>query len=132
MAKKKLAKVQDIPGMRIYDGPGGPEMYTTDKKFSRGSDWLELMTEAKMLCRKVKNTYVKFPEAEPQTLVVAPYKQVQSVNGWEIEDLPAEGFKGKRYSLSKIIAAELTDETYKDPYDDPAFLSQKLWPQNIR
>lgn len=50
--------------MRIYDGPGGPEMYTTDKKFSIGSDWLELMTEAKMLCRKVKITYMKFPEGD--------------------------------------------------------------------
>ena len=44
MAKKKLAKVQDIPGMKIYNGPDGPEMYTTDKRFSKGSDWLELMT----------------------------------------------------------------------------------------
>ena len=48
MAKKKLAKVQDIPGMKIYSGPYGLEMYTTDKRFSRGSDWLELMIEAKM------------------------------------------------------------------------------------
>ena len=32
MAKKKLAKVQDIPGMKIYDGPDGPEMYATDKR----------------------------------------------------------------------------------------------------
>ena len=115
MAKKKLAKVQDIPGMKIYDCPNGPEMYTTDKRFSRGSDWLELMTEAKMMCRKVKITYMESPEAEPQTLVVAPYKQIQSVNGWEIEDLPADGVEGKRYSLSKIIAAELIDETFEEP-----------------
>lgn len=32
MAKKKLAKVQDIPGMKIYDGPDGPEMCATDKR----------------------------------------------------------------------------------------------------
>ena len=32
MAKKKLAKVQDIPGMKIYDGPDGPEMYAPDKR----------------------------------------------------------------------------------------------------
>lgn len=91
MAKKKLAKVQDIPGMKIYNGPDGPEMYTTDKRFSKGSDWLELITEAKMKCRKVRITYLESPGAKPQTLVVAPYKQIQSVNGWEIEDLPAEG-----------------------------------------
>ena len=32
MAKKKLAKVQDIPGMKIYDSPDGPEMCATDKR----------------------------------------------------------------------------------------------------
>ena len=126
MAKKRLAKVQDIPGMKIYDGPNGPEMYTTDKKFSMGNDWLELMTEAKMQCRKVKITYLESPEAEPQTLVVAPYKQIQSVNGWEIEDLPSKGAATRRYLLQNIIEAELTDETYKDPYDDPAFFVAEI------
>ena len=123
MAKKKLAKVQDIPGMKDrMDRRCTPRI----KKFSGGSDWLGLMTEAKMQCRKVKITYLESPEAEPQTFVVAPYKQIQSVNGWEIENLPADGFKGKRYSLSKINAAELTDETYKDPYDDPAFFVAEI------
>ena len=91
MAKKKLAKVQDIPGMKIYSGPYGLEMYTTDKRFSRGSDWPEVMIEAQMKCRKIRITYLQSPGAKPQTLVVAPYKQIQSVNRWEIEDLPAEG-----------------------------------------
>ena len=115
MAKKKLAKVQDIPGMKIYNGPDGPEMYTTDKRFSRGSDWLELMIEAKMKCRKVKITYLESPGAKPQTLVVAPYKQIQSVNGWEIEDLPAEGAACRRYSLQNITEACLTDEMFEEP-----------------
>ena len=39
MAKKKLAKVQDIPGMKIYDGPDGPEMYTTDPRFHKGNKY---------------------------------------------------------------------------------------------
>ena len=115
MAKKKLAKVQDIPGMKIYNGPDGPEMYTTDKRFSRGSDWLELMIEAKMKCRKVRITYLESPGAKPQTLVVAPYKQIQSVNGWEIEDLPAEGAACRRYSLQNITEACLTDEMFEEP-----------------
>ena len=115
MAKKKLAKVQDIPGMKIYNGPDGPEMYTTDKRFSRGSDWLELMIEAKMKCRKVKITYLESPGAKPQTLVVAPYKLIQSVNGWEIEDLPAEGVASRRYSLQNITEACLTDKMFEDP-----------------
>ena len=126
MAQKKLAKVQDIPGMKIYDGPDGPEMYITDPRFHRGEEWLVFMWDAKRDCRKVRITYLESPEAEPQTFVVAPYKQIQSVNGWEIENLPADGFKGKRYSLSKIIAAELTDETYKDPYDDSAFFVAEI------
>lgn len=115
MAKKKLAKVQDIPGMKIYNGPDGPEMYTTDKRFSKGSDWLELITEAKMKCRKVRITYLESPGAKPQTLVVAPYKQIQSVNGWEIEDLPAEGAACRRYSLQNITEACLTDEMFEEP-----------------
>ena len=101
--------------MKIYDGPDGPEMYTTDKKFSGGSDWLGLMTEAKMQCRKVKITYLESPEAEPQTFVVAPYKQIQSVNGWEIEDLPADGTTSRRYLLQNITEACLTDEMFEEP-----------------
>jgi hypothetical protein len=96
------------------------------KKFSGGSDWLGLMTEAKMQCRKVKITYLESPEAEPQTFVVAPYKQIQSVNGWEIEDLPSKEAATRRYLLQNIIEAELTDETYKDPYDDPAFFVAEI------
>ena len=122
MAKKKLAKVQDIPGMKIYDGPDGPEMYTTDPRFHKGNNWLELMFEAKRICHKVKITYIESPGAEPKTLVVTPKKLSSSVNGWEVEDLPTEGFEGKMYSLANIIAAEITDETYKDPYDDPAYI----------
>ena len=116
MSKKKLAKVQDIPGMKIYDGPDGPEMYVTDPRFHKGNDWMELMIEAKMKCRKVKITYIESPEAEPQTLIVAPYMMIQSVKGWEIEDLPADGSKGKRYSLPNITEAEMTDDTFEEPY----------------
>ena len=115
MAQKKLAKVQDIPGMKIYDGPDGPEMYTTDKKYFKGGDWLDLFVEAKIKKLKVKITYVESPGAEPQTLVVAPYKQIQSVNGWEIEDLPAEGGASRRYSLQNITEACLTDDTFEEP-----------------
>ncbi len=55
MARKKLAKVQDIPGMKIYEGPDGP-----------------------------------------------------------------------RYPLKNIIAAELSDETFEDPYNDPAYFIAEL------
>ena len=64
MAKTKLKKIQDIPRMKIYDGPDGPEMYVTDPRFHKGNDWLELMIEAKMKCRKVKITYIESPEGE--------------------------------------------------------------------
>ena len=126
MAKKKLAKVQDIPGMKIYDGPDGPEMYTTDPRFLKGNNWLELMWEAKRICHKVKIAYIESPGAEPKTLVVAPKNLSSSVNGWEVEDLPSEGFEGKMYSLANIIAAEITDETYKDPYADPEYFVAEL------
>ena len=33
-----------------------------------------------------------------------------------------EGFKGPSYPPKSIIAAELTDEMFKDPYDDPAYV----------
>jgi hypothetical protein len=125
MAKKKLAKVQDIPGMKIYDGPDGPdgpEMYATDPRYYKGADWLNFIWEAKRICRKVKITYLESPEAEPQTLVIAPYKPTNSVNGWEVGDLPSKGFECKMYSLANIIAAEITDETFKDPYADPAYV----------
>lgn len=52
MAKKKLAKVQDIPGMKIYDSPDGPEMYATDKR----GGWPDLYWEAKRICHKVRIT----------------------------------------------------------------------------
>ena len=51
MAKKKLAKVQDIPGMKIYDGP---EMYATDKR----GGWPDLYWEAKRICHKVRITFI--------------------------------------------------------------------------
>ena len=136
MAKKKLAKVQDIPGMKIYDCPDGPEMYTTDPRFHRGKEWLDLIRDAKRECRKVSITYQESPEAEPQTLVIAPYKLVNSVEGWAVFDLPSEGFKGPRYPLQNIIAAELTDETFEDPYKDPAYViaemmaERKEWDDN--
>lgn len=124
MAKKKLklSKVQDIPGMKIFDGPNGPEMYTTDPRFHKGKKWLDLIWEAKRICHKVKITYIESPGAELKTLVVAPKKLCSSVKGWEVEDLPSEGFEGKMYSLENITAAEIIDETFKDPYDDPAYL----------
>ena len=81
MAKKKLAKVQDIPGMKIYDSPDGPEMYATDKR----GGWPDLYWEAKRICHKVRITYIESPESEPQTLIIAPYKLESSVDGrWEI------------------------------------------------
>ncbi len=136
MAKKKLAKVQDIPGMKIYDGPDGPEMYVTDPRFQRSKEWLDLMWDAKRECRKVRITYRESPEAEPKTLVIAPYKLENSVEGWAVYDLPTEGFKGPRYPLKNIIAAELSDETFEDPYNDPAYViaemmaERKEWEDN--
>ncbi len=126
MAKKKLAKVQDIPGMKIYDGPDGPEMYTTDPRFHQGCDWLELFMDAKRECRKVKITFQESPEAEPQVVVIAPYKLESSVEGWTVHDLPPEGFKGPKYSMQSIIAAELTDETFEDPYKDPEYFIAEM------
>ena len=122
MSKKKLAKVQDISGMKIYDGPDGPEMYTSDPKYRKGNEWVEYMLEAKRKCLKVKITYLESPGAEPKTVVVAPFKMSNSVEGWVIEDLPFEGFVGHKYLLSNVITAEITDETFLDPYDDPAYV----------
>ena len=136
MVRKKLAKVQDIPGMKIYDGPDGPEMYVTDPRFHRGREWLNFIWDAKSACRKVKITYRESPEAEPRTLVIAPYKLENSVEGWAVYDLPPEGFKGPRYPLQNIISVELTDETFEDPYKDPAFViaemmaERKEWEDN--
>ena len=45
MAKKKLSKIQHIPGMKVHDGSDGPEMYATDPGFRRGRKWLGLMWE---------------------------------------------------------------------------------------
>ena len=126
MAKKKLAKVQDIPGMKIYDSPDGPEMYTTDPGFHRGHEWLNFLLDAKRECRKVRITYQESPEAEAQTIVIAPYKLKNSVEGWAVYDLPPEGFKGPQYSLQNIIAAELTDEAFEDPYNDPAYVIAEM------
>ena len=126
MARKKLAKVQDIPGMKIYDGSDGPEMYTTDPRFQRSKEWLDLIRDAKRNCRKVRITYRESPKAEPKTLVIAPYKLENSVEGWAVYDLPTEGFKGPRYPLMNIIAAELSDETFEDPYNDPAYFIAEL------
>ena len=101
-------------------------MYTTDPRFRRGEEWLDLIRDAKRECRKVSITYQESPEAEPQTLVIAPYKLVNSVEGWAVFDLPSEGFKGPRYPLQNIIAAELTDETYEDPYKDAAYVIAEM------
>ena len=49
-------------------------------------------------CRKVKITNQEFPE----------------------------GFKDPSYPPINIIAAELTDEMFKDPYDDPAYVLAEL------
>ena len=122
MAKKKLAKVQDIPGMKIYDGPDGPEMYATDKR----GGWPHLYWEAKRICHKVRITYIESPESEPQTLIIAPYKLERSVDGWAVGDLPSEGFECKMYSLANITAAEIIDETFKDPYADPEYFVAEL------
>ena len=126
MARKKLAKVQDIPSMKIYEGPDGPEIYNIDPKSHQGDEWVELMAEAKRKCLKVKMTYLETPSAEPKIMVVAPYKMSSSVDGWDIEDLPSEGFVGHKYHLSNVIAAELTDEMFMDPYDDPAYVIAEL------
>jgi len=96
--KKKLSPVQDIPGMKVYDGPDGPEMYLTDPRFSEGGNWLELMVKAKMVCRKVKITYRESPDICPQVFIVAPFKLIQSVMGWEVEDLPTEAKEPRRFS----------------------------------
>ena len=122
MAKKKLAKVQDIPGMKIYDGPDGPEMYAIDKR----GGWPDLFWEAKRICHKVKITYIESPESESQTLIIAPYKLKRSVDGWAVGDLPSEGFVGKMYSIANITAAEIIDETFKDPYVDPDYFVAEL------
>lgn len=45
MPKRKLSKVPDIPGMKIYDGPDGPEMYATDKR----GGWPDLLGSQKNL-----------------------------------------------------------------------------------
>ena len=119
--------------MKIYDGPNGPEMYATDPRFHRGRDWLKLFMDAKRECRKVKITYQESPEAEPQVVVIAPYKLESSVEGWAVNDLPPEGFKGPKYSMQSIIAAELTDETFEDPYKDLEYFiaemmaERKVW-----
>lgn len=126
MARKKLAKVQDIPGMKVYEGPDGPEMYVTDPRFQRSKERLDLMCDAKRESRKVRITYRESPEAEPKTLVIAPYKLENSVEGWAVYDLPTEGFKGPRYPLKNIIAAELSDETFEDPYNDPSYFIAEL------
>lgn len=122
MARKKLAKVQDIPGMKIYDGPDGPEMYATDKR----GGWPYLYWEAKRICHKVRITYIESPESEPQTLIIAPYKLESSVDGWAVGDLPSEGFECKMYSLANITAAEIIDETFIDPYADPEYFVAEL------
>lgn len=119
MAKKKLAKVQDIPDMKIYDGP---EMYATDKR----GDWPDLYWEAKRIGHKVRITYIESPESEPQTLIIAPYKLESSVDGWAVGDLPSEGFECKMYSLANITAAEIIDETFIDPYADPEYFVAEL------
>jgi len=64
MAKKKLAMVQDIPGMKIYDGPNGPEMYATDKR----GGWPHLYWEAKRICHKVRITYIEPPRVRTANL----------------------------------------------------------------
>lgn len=136
MGKKQLSSVQNIPGMKIYDGPGGPEMYTTDPRFHQGRDWLELFMDAKRECRKVIITFQESPEAEPQVVVIAPYKLESSVEGWAVYDLPPEGVNGPKYTLQSIIAAELTDETFEDPYKDPEYIiaemmaERKEWEEN--
>lgn len=84
--------------MKVYDGPDGPELYLTDPRFSEGGNWLELMVKAKMVCRKVKITYRESPDICPQVFIVAPFKLIQSVMGWEVEDLPTEAKEPRRFS----------------------------------
>ena len=71
-------------------------------------------------------TYQESPEAEPQVVVIAPYKLESSVEGWAVYDLPPEGFKGPKYSMQSIIAAELTGETFEDPYKDPEYFIAEM------
>jgi len=108
--------------MKIYDGPDGPEMYAIDKR----GGWPDLFWEAKRICHKVKITYIESPESESQTLIIAPYKLKRSVDGWAVGDLPSEGFVGKMYSIANITAAEIIDETFKDPYVDPDYFVAEL------
>ena len=75
---------------------------------------------------KVRISYQESPESEPKTLVIAPYKLENSVEGWAVYGLPPEGFKGPRYSLQNTISMELTDETFEDPYKDPAYVIAEM------
>ena len=113
MAKKKLAKVQDIPGMKIYDGPDGPELYVTDPKWRRGSDWVNLIYEAKMKCLKIKITFLESPESTPKTTLFQPIKLIQSSSGWSMNGKTSDDSEPFDIMLEQVIKAELTDIHFK-------------------
>ena len=109
MAKKKLAKVQDIPGAKVIEGPNGSEVYVTDPQWSKGNDWVNLILEAKMNCLKVRITYLESPESEPKTTLFQPLKLIQSASGWRMSGKTANESEPFDIMLGQVVQAELTD-----------------------
>lgn len=109
MAKTKLAKVQDIPGAKVIEGPNGPEVYVTDPKWSKGNNWVNLIMEAKMNCIIVRITYLESPESEPKTTLFQPLKLIQSASGWRMNGKTSEASDPIDIMLGQVIQAELTD-----------------------
>ena len=109
MAKKILTKVQDIPGMKIYDGPNGPEVYVTDPQWFQGNNWVNLIMEAKMNCLKVRISYLETPESQPKTMLFQPLKLIQSASGWRMSGRTSDETEPFDIMLGQVLLAELTD-----------------------
>ena len=109
MAKKKLSPVQDIPGMKIYDGPDGPEVYVTDPDWFKGKERVNLILEAKINCVKVRITYREAPDSNPKTIVVQPIRLIQSANGWRMTCRASDDAESFEIWLNQVTRAELTD-----------------------
>ena len=109
MAKKKLAKVQNILGAKVYEGPKGPEVYVTDPQWSKGNNWVNLIMEAKMNCLKVRITYLESPESEPKTTLFQPLKLIQSASGWRMNGRTSNESEPFDIMLGQVLLAELTD-----------------------